>query len=102
RRLVTIYDGIDCAEFRPGGGARVRRELGIAPAVPVAGIVGHLQEWKGQHLVVEAVARARGRVPRLPCVIVGGVHRPGAAYVARLRERIAALGLAADGFLTGA
>src|SRR5262245_27211216 len=102
RRLLTIYDGIDCTEFAPGGGATVRRELGIPPAVPVAGIVGHRQEWKGGHLVVEAVARARRRVPDLHCLIVGGVHRRVEEYTARLRERIAALGLAADVILTGA
>jgi len=59
RRLLTIYDGIDTAAFAPGGGAAVRRELGIPPDAPLAGIVGHIQDWKGQHLVVEAVARAR-------------------------------------------
>src|SRR6266700_3668137 len=52
RRLVTVYDGVDCAEFAPGGGGAVRREFGIPADALVAGIVGHLQEWKGQHLVV--------------------------------------------------
>ena len=102
RRLVTVYDGVDCAEFAPGGGGAVRREFGIPADALVAGIVGHIQEWKGQHLVVEAVARARRRFPELHCLIVGGVHRMGADYATRLRERIAALGLAAHVTLTGA
>src|SRR5262249_58181645 len=32
RRFVTIYDGIDVARFASGGGAVVRRELGIPAA----------------------------------------------------------------------
>jgi len=89
RRLLTIYDGIDTAAFAPGGGAAVRRELGIPPDAPLAGIVGHIQDWKGQHLVVEAVARARARFPELRCLLVGGVHRRGAEYAERIHERIA-------------
>jgi glycosyltransferase involved in cell wall biosynthesis len=102
RRLMAVYDGIDCARFAPGGGEAVRREFGIPAAVPVAGIVGHLQEWKGQHLVIEAIARARRRFPELRGLVVGGVHRKGAEYAAQLRARIAAPELAGHVVLTGA
>jgi glycosyltransferase involved in cell wall biosynthesis len=101
RRLLTIYDGIDCDAFRPGGGTAIRREFGIPLQAPVTGIVGHIQDWKGQHLVVEAVARARRRFPELRCLVVGGVHRRGVEYAARLRERIAAPDLAGHVILTG-
>ena len=94
RRLLTIHDGIDCQEFRPGGGEAVRREFGIPLDAPVAGIVGHIQNWKGQHLVVEAIARARRHFPDLRCLVVGGVHRRGVEYAAQLRERITAPDLA--------
>jgi glycosyltransferase involved in cell wall biosynthesis len=102
RRLLTIYDGIDTSRFAPGGGAAIRREFGIPASAPVTGIVGHVQDWKGQHLVVEAVARARRRFPELRCLVVGGVHRQGIEYAARLRERIAAADLAGHVLLTGA
>jgi len=99
---LTIHDGIDCQEFRPGGGEAVRREFGIPLDAPVAGIVGHIQNWKGQHLVVEAIARARRHFPDLRCLIVGGVHRRGVEYAAQLRERITAPDLAGHVFLAGA
>jgi glycosyltransferase involved in cell wall biosynthesis len=102
RRLLTIYDGIDCAEFAPGGGDAIRCEFGIPPGAPLAGIVGHIQEWKGQHLVAEAVAQARRRFPELYCLIVGGVHRRGVEYAAELRARIAAPDLAGHVILAGA
>jgi len=101
RRLLTIFDGVDCGQFAPGGGAAVRREFGIPAGVPVAGIVGHLQEWKGQHIVIEAIGQARVRFPELHCLIVGGVHRRGGEYAARLRTRIADLGLERNVILTG-
>ena len=102
KRFLTIYDGIDCDAFAPGGGGAVRREFGIPDGAPLVGIVGHLQEWKGQLLVVEAVARARRQVPDLRCLIVGGVHRLGAEFAARVRERISANGLEGHVILTGA
>jgi glycosyltransferase involved in cell wall biosynthesis len=102
RRHLTIYDGIDCEQFAPGGGAAVRRELGIRPDAPVVGIVGHIQGWKGQDLVVQAMAQLRDRHPELRCLIVGGVHRQGAEYAERMRARIAAEGLGEQVILTGA
>ncbi len=102
RRFLTIYDGINCEAFAPGGGAAVRREFGIPAEAPLVGIVGHLQRWKGQLLVVEAIAIARARHPDLRCLIVGGVHRLGEDYAAEVRARIAAEGLDRHVILTGA
>lgn len=101
-RFVSVYDGIDCEEFRAGGGDGVRAEMGIAPDAPVAGIVGNLLDWKGQHLFVEAIGRARARVPGLRGLVVGGVHRHGAEYAAQVRAAIARDGLEDTILLTGA
>lgn len=102
RRHLTIYDGIDCERFAPGGGAAVRRELGIAADAPVVGIVGHIQSWKGQDLVVQAMAQLRDRHPDLRCLIVGGVHRQGADYAERMQRRIREERLERHVLLTGA
>jgi L-malate glycosyltransferase len=102
QRFLTIFDGIDCTQFAPGGGAAVRREFRIPEDAPVVGIVGHIQAWKGQLLVAEAVARARRRHPELRCLIVGGVHRQGAEYADELRRRIAAPDAAGHVILAGA
>jgi glycosyltransferase involved in cell wall biosynthesis len=102
RRHLTVYDGIDCERFAPGGGAAVRRELGIPEHAPVIGIVGHIQGWKGQDLVVQAMAQLRPRHPDLRCLLVGGVHRQGTEYAERIRARIAAEGLERQVILTGA
>ena len=102
RRFLTIFDGIDVAAYASGSGAAVRRQFGIPADAPVVGVVGHIQGWKGQLLAVEAVARARRRIPALRCLVVGGVHRLGDAYAAQLRERITAPDLGGHVILTGA
>jgi glycosyltransferase involved in cell wall biosynthesis len=102
RRHLTVYDGIDCERFAPGGGAAVRRELGIASDATVVGIVGHIQSWKGQDLVVQAMAQLRDRHPELRCLIVGGVHRQGAEYAERMQQRIVDERLEGRVILTGA
>lgn len=100
-RLVTVFDGIDCASFTSGGGAAVRAELGIPADAPVVGIVGHIQDWKGQHLVVEATAIARRSHPALRCLVVGGVHRQGTEYGAALVRRAGEPDLAGHVVFTG-
>jgi glycosyltransferase involved in cell wall biosynthesis len=102
RRFLTVFDGIDTTQFAPGGGPEVRREFGIPEDAPLVGVVGHIQGWKGQLLAVEGVARARVRHPALRCLLVGGVHREGEEYAARLRERIAAPDLAGHVIFAGA
>jgi glycosyltransferase involved in cell wall biosynthesis len=102
KRFLTIYDGIDVSQFQPGGGAAVRREFGIPEGAPCVGIVGHIQEWKGQALVADAVATLRRRFPDLHCLIVGGVHRFGLDYGEALKQRVARADLAGHVHLTGA
>ena len=90
----VVYDAVDEAWLRPSatgrGGAR---ELGVPADAPCLGIAGNIQEWKGQHVLVEAMASSP-RSPDVHCVIVGGVHRAGEGYAASCSARIAALGLA--------
>jgi glycosyltransferase involved in cell wall biosynthesis len=98
----VVPDGIDVAGFATGGGQALRARLGIASDVPVVGIVGHIQPWKGQALVLDAVARARRTVPALACLVVGGVHRDGATYGAELQRRASAPDLAGHAHFLGA
>jgi glycosyltransferase involved in cell wall biosynthesis len=89
RRFVTIYDGIEPSRFVTGGGAAVRREFGIPDDAPSSASSGHVQEWKGQLLVAEAVARARRTIPALRCLIDGGIPSLRCATARALKERIA-------------
>ncbi len=98
----VIYDGLDLESFQPKrGAAEVRAELGLAPDDEVAGVVGNVQEWKGQHVLVEALDLLQQARPKLHVLFVGGVHRSGAAYAERLKETASARGLASRVHWTG-
>ncbi len=94
RRNVVIYDAVDEAGFRAEREPHaVRAELGLGATAPCLGIVGNIQEWKGQAVVVEAMARVHAAVPEARCLLIGGAHRAGAEYESALRQRIAELNL---------
>lgn len=99
-RLRLVANGVDTELYRPAPDNGVlRRELGLAPEVPVIGSIGRLEEIKGYDIVVEAYARLRERwgpsgTPVL--VLVGdGSERP------RLEGLLEARGLRGGLFLLG-
>ncbi len=73
-RFVKINDGIDPEYFLGrlrGGREQTRALLGIAADQPAIGIVGNIKRWKGQDIVVKAVALLNARYPDLRCLIIG-------------------------------
>lgn len=102
KRMTVIYDGLDTEGFRPArDAAAVRKELGIALTAPLVGIVGNIQHWKGQAVVVEAIREVRAVVPEIRCLMVGGVHRNGAVYAQDLKRSIAGHDLQSHVICTG-
>ncbi len=94
RTTEVIYDALDETAFVPQrDAATVRAELGIANGAPCVGVVGNIQEWKGQTVLVDAMARVVTAVPKARGLIIGGVHRAGATYNERLQDRIRELHL---------
>ena len=103
RTTHVVYDALDEAAFAPHrDAATVRAELGITNGAPCIGVIGNIQEWKGQAVLVEAMARIVEQVPKAHAFIVGGVHRAGTVYNERLTQRIQELrlngALSATGF----
>jgi glycosyltransferase involved in cell wall biosynthesis len=89
RRTYVVYDALDEAAFAPRREpATVRTELGIANGAPCVGVIGNIQEWKGQAVLVAAMARVVEAVPQARGLIIGGVHRAGTAYHEQLQTRI--------------
>jgi len=101
--FAVVYDGLDLRSFQPKRTrSHVRAELGIGQDAEVVGVVGNIQEWKGQQVLLEALELLRERRPRMVVLIVGGVHRSGASYADALRRRVREQGLEDRVIWTGA
>jgi glycosyltransferase involved in cell wall biosynthesis len=88
--LVTIPNGLDPAEMRvTRPAADIHAELGIAPDRPVIGIIGNIKPWKGQEVVIRAVAMLKRTVPDVVCLLIGDFGRDDQAYRPRIAQLIA-------------
>lgn len=89
-KVHVVYNGTEAAPFEASAAVtgRIRRELGLGD-VPLVGCFSRIAEWKGQHVLIEAVAQ----LPGVHALIVGGPLFNEHAYEQRLRERVRALGM---------
>ena len=81
RRKMIEVEGVDPDTIRlipngipdpePGGGAAVRRELGIAKDAPVIGVVCELRAQKALEVLFAAAARLRQDLPGLRVLVAG-------------------------------
>ena len=96
RPVRTIYPGVNLADFdRAALAAKeaVRIRLGLPAAGPLIGMVGRLQQWKGMHVLLNALPLVLKSHPNLHCVIVGGTHDGEPDYKAELDALALALGI---------
>jgi glycosyltransferase involved in cell wall biosynthesis len=89
----VVYNGIDPSPFKavsPSAVAALRAKLGVEN-VPLIGLFGRLAEWKGQHVLIEALSS----LPAAHALLVGDALFDGdQAYARTLHQRVAELGLA--------
>lgn len=74
--LTTLLDGIDVERFlsRPRRTKQdVHQELNVPAQSLLVGVVGNIKRWKGQHVLLEALARLRSEGFDFYAVIVGAV-----------------------------
>jgi len=86
-KTALVYNGIDATAFENGSGedARcLRQALGIEEA-RVVGVFSRLAQWKGQHVLLDALARLPKHVH---AVLVGeALFEADERYARRLRRR---------------
>jgi glycosyltransferase involved in cell wall biosynthesis len=86
-RVTVVPNGLDL-DRDPRTPAALRAELGL-PDGPLVGVFSRLAPWKGQDVVIEALAK----LPDVRCLVVGTALFGEDAYAAALRARASALGL---------
>ncbi len=102
RRSYVVYDGLDLDAFCVARSrAEVRREFGIDDDASVAAVVGNIQPWKGQHVLLEAHAALAREGRKFTTLVVGGVHRSGEAYAQELRAYVRDAGISDSVVFTG-
>jgi glycosyltransferase involved in cell wall biosynthesis len=94
-RIRIIPRGVDEAQFDPAAVAperiaRLRAAWAVPEGRPVVMLPGRITRWKGQVVLVEAMARLPGDA----LALLVGDAQGRAGFVDELRARIAALGLA--------
>ncbi|KQO71719.1 glycosyltransferase family 4 protein [Methylobacterium sp. Leaf89] len=87
-RVTVVPNGLDLI-LDPRPVAELRTELGL-PAGPLVGVFSRLAPWKGQDVVIEALAE----MPGLRCLVVGSALFGEDGYAAGLRDLAAARGVA--------
>jgi glycosyltransferase involved in cell wall biosynthesis len=88
----VIPNAVDRQRFRPGDRLEARARLRLPAEVPLVVCVGNLIELKRHHVLIEAFARLRARLPTAELAIVGGGEAEP-AYELRLRRLAETAGL---------
>jgi glycosyltransferase involved in cell wall biosynthesis len=84
-KLFIIHNGLDPERVKvENDSSSIKEYLGIEDGAPIIGIVGNIREWKGQQVVVEAIALVRKYYPTIKCLLVGDSSDRDKTY----RERI--------------
>ncbi|MEA3535457.1 glycosyltransferase family 4 protein [Rhizobium sp. CC-YZS058] len=90
-KVDIVYNGFDPAAAKPHQAARgkaLRAELGLDDR-PIIGLFGRLSPWKGQHVLLQALAKC----PDVQAVIVGAAMFGEDAYAQSIRSLAAELDL---------
>jgi glycosyltransferase involved in cell wall biosynthesis len=93
-RCTAIHNGINMKELLDKvqrTPRQVRDGLGIGTDKVIVGLAGMIRPWKGQMVLVQAMAELHGRYPQILALIMGGVSDTEPAdriYLSQLRDYI--------------
>jgi glycosyltransferase involved in cell wall biosynthesis len=90
----VILNGVEETPRAPGHAREeLRSALGMAPDQPLVSLVGRVNSWKGQQVLVRAAGRLRARFPEARYVLAGGAPQGQPHYERELDALISRLEL---------
>jgi glycosyltransferase involved in cell wall biosynthesis len=102
RPTFVVHPGIESLPVDGSERTGVRNELGLSEDALVVGTIGRLQPWKGQHVLLAAIARLRHAGHAVHGLIVGGeTLGQSEGYHAYLKHSVRTLGLSDSVTFTG-
>lgn len=100
--FVTIHNGLDPAQMKvTRQPAEIRAELSVPANARLIGIVGNIKPWKGQEVVVRAMAKLRDEFPDVVCLLIGDTSPDDMQYRVKVNKLIGELGLDGRVLVTG-
>lgn len=93
RPATVVMHGIDTTRFRPAEDRpALRARLGL-PEGGLVGCYGRIRAQKGTDAFVEAMIRLLPDFPKVTAIVLGRATKKHAAFLAALKDRVAAAGL---------
>lgn len=90
-RNLVLHAMLDLERFKPSGGSDLlRAEFSIAASDFVVSSIGRITEWKGQHVLIEAIHLGGTQMRGCKALIVGSGETGigSSAYVDRLQQLV--------------
>jgi glycosyltransferase involved in cell wall biosynthesis len=105
-KVYHALNSLDASQWNyQQDGSTIRQEFHIPSDALIFAIVGRVGPWKGNELVLRALAQIKDRIPDFRFMIVGeDAPNPltgGSSYVAELQEKARELGLTQNVIFTG-
>lgn len=105
KRARRVHNGLDVermdAMVRGAETTRLLRELNPTGSRPLVGIVANIDRWKGQAVVLRALAKLTARYPAIQCLIVGKTVMGAESYELELKRSVSDQGLERHVVFTG-
>jgi glycosyltransferase involved in cell wall biosynthesis len=99
-----VYHGFDADRYDPKvlpTPGEARQQLGLPSDIPIIGLVGRLQRWKGIHTLIDCMPKVLSKYPKALCVIVGGRHDVEPQYEDFLHRLISNLSINENVLMAG-
>lgn len=95
-RARVVMNGIDASDLETVlDAASARRQLGLPEDCPVISVIGRIEPWKGQHVLIEAAPTILATHPDTRFLVVGGAAANKPEYLDSLRARCRELAIEA-------